>query len=197
MNSLRTVLKSIRTNVFILLCHPPTLASIHCADKYVRLVLVLSFRLEGEVANQAWTACNVSLSSFPSSPLIRYNSRGHSNSHRGAVSAVLALYYVSTWVGLAESTANPPKTCNFLCCWEEQWFQMCTCKSRRGCPLHPSWPVGSPSQKWAPSLCKWTSSSLGRGDHSLSRALSSWMLSKSGVNKLRMLKKIGPENANY
>jgi len=56
------------------------------------------------VANQAWTACNVSLSSFPSSPLIRYNSRGHSDSHRGAVSAVLALYHVSTWVRSAEST---------------------------------------------------------------------------------------------
>lgn len=34
----------------------------------------------------------------PSSPLIRYNSRGHSDSHGGAVSAVLALYHVSTWV---------------------------------------------------------------------------------------------------
>lgn len=38
------------------------------------------------------------LSFSPSSPLIRYNSRGHSDSHGGAVSAVLALYHVSTWV---------------------------------------------------------------------------------------------------
>lgn len=54
------------------------------------------------VTNQ--TVCNVSLSCPSSSPLIRYNSRGHSDSHRGAVSAVLALYHVSTWIRLTESS---------------------------------------------------------------------------------------------
>lgn len=142
------------------------------------------------VANWTWVACNISLSSFLSSPLIGHNSRGHSDSHRGAVSAVLALYHVSTSVKLAES-AECSKFVTFPAAGKNSGSE-CALGSEDGDALSisASCPGGSQSQHWAASLCKWSSSSLSGGDCNLFRELSCWMLSKSGVNKLRMLKKV-------
>lgn len=95
------------------------------------------------VTNQ--TVCNVSLSSPPSSPLIRYNSRGHSDSHRGAVSAVLALYHVSTWVRLTESSGCS-KLVTFATAGKNNALE-CVLVGQDGDALciHP---VGSQSQHW-------------------------------------------------